>query len=141
MRAIGMGYVPWPLGQEAQAAGNGADNGAAPGSEWWRAWTTPEGAGAASGGFADIIRAIRGEPPLPPGMVPGAYPGPSPWMPILIIGGLVIATIIIIPRLMKKRSNPRRRSTRRRRTAPRRHRRRLPPRGRGGRFVRRRRAA
>lgn len=134
MQAIGMGYIPWPLGQEAQVDAPPGAAPVAPGTEWWRPWTTPTGAAEAGGGFADIIRAIRGEPPLPPGMVPGAYPPPSPWGPILIIGGLALAAILIIPRLMKKRSNPRRRP--RRRVRGRRRRRRLPPRGAGGRFRR-----
>lgn len=101
-KPIGLGYVPWPLGQ-AQSS-NGGGPGFAP--------TDVAPLVTAGGGvISSIIGAIRGTPTgYPPGAYPGApgYVAPFPWGTVVIVGGLAVAAIYAVGKL-GKRSNPRRR--------------------------------
>lgn len=100
-RPVGLGYTPWPLGQEAQAPGGGAG------------LTTTDVAPiiTAGGGFlTNLISAIRGTPAYPPGMYPGSpgYVEPFPWGTVVIVGGLAVGGYFLI-KTLAKRKNPRRR--------------------------------
>lgn len=99
-RPIGLGYMPWPLGQEAQTDNGDTGSGFAP-------TDVAPIVGAAGGTLAQIIAAIRGVPAgMPPGTYPPGYVEPFPWGTVLLIGGVVIGGIYLATR---KRTNPRRR--------------------------------